>query len=259
VRIKRFATHDRDKNKLRDPRKWLDDAAVVVLSHVLATTGEVLPLDDVCAEARRRNVWVVANGSHAAGMVPLDVHDLGVDTYLASGSGWMLGPRGTALLFVRSDRLKQLVIRHRPIASDAGDDMSAGAVGLDEARELELEPPSASLTAGLAASLEWLGGIGLRTVRDHAAKLAMRIHEGLEPVQGIEVLSSAAAIARCPIVSLRVTRRPNSQVAQWLLENLSMRVRRIDALQLNAVRASTHVVNRPDELDWFVEAIRTLA
>ncbi len=230
-----------------------------MLSHVLPTSGALLPLADVCAEAQRRNVWVVANGSHAAGMVSVDLHALGVDAYITSGSGWLLGPRGTALLYVRQSRFSQLAVRHRALPDDAGEDPLAGAVGVDEARTFELEPPSASLMAGLATSLDWLSGIGVETVRDHAAKLAMQVHAGLKSVRGIELLSSEKDIGRVPIVSLRVSRRPNWQVADWLLENLSMRVHRVDTNNLNAVRASTHVVNRPDDLDWFVEALRTLA
>ena len=259
VRIKRFAIHQADRKRLTEPRRWLDDANVVVVSHVLPTTGELVPLADVCDEARRRNVWVVANGSHAAGMVALSLHDVGVDAYLASGSGWMLGPLGTALLYVRKDRLPQIALGHRAVPQNAGEDLLAGALGVQQAAELELEPPSATLTAGLGMSLEWLAGIGVNTVRDHAAKLALRIHSGLRGVGGIEILSSPDDIARCPIVTLRITRRPNQQVATWLFDNLNMRVHRVDTLGLNAVRASTHVVNRPDELDWFVEAMRTLA
>ena len=258
VRIKRFETHERD-GTLRNPRKWLDDAAVVVLSHALSTTGAVLPLDEVSEEARRRNVWVVANGSHAAGIVPLDVHALGVDAYVASGSGWMLGPRGTALAFARAERLAELVVRDRPMSPNSTGNVYAGATGVQAARELEVEPANASLVAGLAASLEWLDGIGITTVRDHAAQLALRMHAGVEGVSGLDVLSSADDIARCPTLAVRVRRRPNTQVAEWLLENLRMSVHRVDTAGLNAIRASPHVVNRPDEIDWFIEGMRALA
>lgn len=259
VRIKRFSIHGADGKRDGNPRKWLDDAAALVVSHVLPSTGEIMPLEAVCDEAKRRNLWVVGNGSHATGMVDLDLHDLGIDAYVASGSGWMLGPRGTALLYLREGRLPELLARHRPLPPDAGDNRDAGARGIESARELELEPPSAALAAGLGASIDWLNGIGVETVRNHAARLARRIHDGLESVDGIDLLSSADAIARCPIVTLRVRRRPSGQVAEWLLDNLNMRVHRIDAQGLNAVRASIHVVNGPDDVDWFVEAVRTLA
>ncbi len=258
VRIQRFETHDDDGSR-RNPRKWVDGARVVVLSHVLPTTGALLPLDEVCDEARRRNIWVVANGSHAAGIVPVDVHASGVDAYVASGSGWMLGPRGTALLYVRKELLATLVLAHRPPPPGAAAGVLGGGAGVHAARELEMEPPNASLVAGLATSLEWLDGIGIQTVREHAVQLSMRIYERLSSESGIDVLSSEESIRRCPIVTLRVRRRPNAQVTEWLRGNLTMYVHRIDTAGLNAIRVSPYVVNRPAEVDWFIDGMRALA
>src|SRR5439155_22632011 len=65
---------------------------VLVLSHVLCTVGYVMPVREVCAEARRRGVWTVIDGAQAAGVVPLQLHDLGPDAYVASGHKWILGP-----------------------------------------------------------------------------------------------------------------------------------------------------------------------
>ncbi|MFQ5600900.1 MAG: aminotransferase class V-fold PLP-dependent enzyme, partial [Candidatus Krumholzibacteriia bacterium] len=185
-------------------------------------------------------------------------HDLGADAYAARGHGWLLGPVGTGFLYVRRDLLPRLEPRYRN-RLDGRDLSTRAARPIEAARQLELEMRSASLAAGLTASIEWQSGLGIDGVNGQATALAARLHAGLSGIDGIEVLTPAASVQSSPVVSFRVSRRPNAQVVSWLQDELGMRLRRIDALGLDAVRASTHVVNQVRDVDWLVDAVRALA
>jgi cysteine desulfurase / selenocysteine lyase len=236
----------------------LDGAAAVVFSHVLPTSGLIMPAADICARARKAGALALVNGACAAGIQPVDLHALDSDAYVTSGCGWLLGPQGTAVAHVRQELLSRLRPRYQDPTRDAASSSNAGPAPA-EARELEPAPPSPTLAAGLAAALEWLGSLGVDPVRERATALAQRLYWGLTPIQGIEVWSSADSVAQSPIVSFRVTRRPNTQVADWLLERHQVRVQRIDTRGMNAVRASPHLVNTPADVDRLIEGARTLA
>lgn len=233
----------------------------VVLSHVLCTTGAVMPVAEIAAEARRRSVWCVIDGAQAAGIVPLDLHALGADCYLASGHKWMLGPVETGFLYVRQERLPQLHTRFAGVysADEAGWSLEEGRLQfMAAASRFEYGTRSPAQAAGLREAIEWQEALGPDLVRARATALAQRFRTAVAAAPGIEVLTPAQAVATVPIVTIRVTKRPNTQVAEWLWRELGMRVRLVSERQLNAVRASFHLVNRRPDVDWLAEACRVL-
>src|SRR5208282_409446 len=54
---------------------------VLFFSHITTATGVVLPARELCALARSKNILSAVDGAHVAGMMPLDVHDIGCDLY----------------------------------------------------------------------------------------------------------------------------------------------------------------------------------
>src|SRR6185312_10722319 len=93
----------------RDPAEELRKALsprtkAVVLSHVSWATGMVLPVRELVDLAHSVGAVFICDAAQAAGMVPSNVYELGVDAYACSGQKWLCGPDGTGALFVRRDR-----------------------------------------------------------------------------------------------------------------------------------------------------------
>jgi selenocysteine lyase/cysteine desulfurase len=233
----------------------------IMVSHVLCTVGAVMPVEALCAEARRRRIWSVIDGAQAAGSLPLDLHALGADCYLASGHKWLLGPLETGFLYVRRDRLPQLHTRYAGAyaADDSGWSLRQGRLQfLDVASRFEYGTRSPAQAAGLAAAIDWQSAIGFDLAQARARALAQRFRAGIVDRPGIEVLTPAASAAS-PIVTFRIPRRPNTQVVEWLQRELGMRLRLVNEEGLNAVRAAFHLVDRRADVDWLSEAVRVLA
>ncbi|MDF2759049.1 MAG: cysteine desulfurase, partial [Thermomicrobiales bacterium] len=81
---------------------------VIAVSHVLWSTGAVLPLREISQLARQYEVMVVVDGAQSAGQVPADLHAMGIDAYAMAGQKWLCGPEGTGLLYVRRDRFADI-------------------------------------------------------------------------------------------------------------------------------------------------------
>ncbi len=79
---------------------------LIALSHVVWTTGQVVPV----AELARDGVPLLVDGAQSAGAIPVDVAELGCDFYTVSGQKWLLGPDATGGLFVRRDWHERLAI-----------------------------------------------------------------------------------------------------------------------------------------------------
>ena len=76
-------------------------ARAIVASHVLWTTGAVLPVGRLGAVARAAGAVSIIDGAQAAGAIALVLDDTGVDAYALPAQKWLLGPEGMGALWVR--------------------------------------------------------------------------------------------------------------------------------------------------------------
>ncbi len=83
---------------------------IILVSHIINLTGQVLPIRDIVAMARRKapGVPVIVDGAHAVANLPFRIADLGCDYYASSLHKWLFAPIGTGLLYVNRDKIKGL-------------------------------------------------------------------------------------------------------------------------------------------------------
>ena len=74
---------------------------LVSVSHVLWTTGMVLPIARIAALAHERGALLLVDGAQAAGALPVSVAELGADMYAVPAQKWLLGPEGMGAFWVR--------------------------------------------------------------------------------------------------------------------------------------------------------------
>ena len=68
---------------------------LLALSHVLWTTGQVLPVHEL---KERTGLPILVDGAQSAGAIPVDAR--GLDYYTISGQKWLCGPEATGALVV---------------------------------------------------------------------------------------------------------------------------------------------------------------
>jgi isopenicillin-N epimerase len=86
----------------------LPSTRVLFLYHCTSPTGIVMPVREICALARERDVVTVVDGAHAPGMVPLDLADIGADYYGSNTHKWLMGPCPGGFLHVARRRRTDL-------------------------------------------------------------------------------------------------------------------------------------------------------
>lgn len=237
-------------------RAMVPGTRLLSISHVLWSTGAVLPIARIAELARERGAVIVVDGAQAAGAIPVSVTLLGVDAYAVPAQKWLLGPEGMGALWVDPAALERL----RP--SFAGHfaleavDSRGSATWHPDARRFEGTGFHRPSVAGFARAVSWLSMyIGLDYIHARGARLARRAADEVAAINGVELLTPRHQMGTL------VTFRIRGWTAQAALDELSIRTSLIGRtiVSLDAIRISVAFFNTDEELDRVIDGIRLLA
>ena len=229
---------------------------LVSLSHVLWTTGAVMPVAAIAELAHARGAMVIVDGAQAAGAIPFRFDDLGVDLYAVPAHNWLLGPEGMGALVVDPSVLDRLV---PGLAGGFSFDPGGGAgdpVWWPDARRFESSNYHRPSIVGMARSLGWLSMyVGLEYVFRTGMARARAMAGRLEAIDGVTVLTPLDRMAT--LVTFRIA----GWTAQAALDELGARVFAIARTMpaLDAVRLSIGFFNTDEELERLAGVIELLA
>jgi len=117
-----------------------DDTILVSIMMVNNETGVINPIKELAAVAAQRGVLFHTDAVQAAGKIPIDVKDLGVDL-LSISAHKFYGPKGVGVLYVKKGApLRPLLVGgHHENNKRAGTENVPGIVGMGEAARLAKE------------------------------------------------------------------------------------------------------------------------
>lgn len=212
---------------------------LIACSHVSWVGGRIA---DVAA-LREVGVPVLLDAAQALGAIDVDVHALGCDYYAASGQKWMCGPEGSGCLYVRPDRLDELVVPWPSYGSLADPTRPLDAEPAEGTRRLDHGFPTGVRGTWALASLAVFAEAGWDWVHERAASLAESLAERLVS-RGLDIWPRG----RSTLVSWEAE-DPEAEVARMAAQGIV--VRSIPAFGL--VRASVGAWSSEQELDRLIE------
>jgi L-cysteine/cystine lyase len=125
---------------------------LVALSHVLWTTGQVMPVHEL---KRETGLPVLVDGAQSAGAIPVAVGEL--DYYTVSGQKWLCGPDPSGALYIRDpDALRIAIPSYFAQSSIEPNGRFVPREGAQRFDSGWIAPPYlAGLEAALAAAPDW--------------------------------------------------------------------------------------------------------
>jgi len=218
---------------------------LILMSHVINLTGQILPVKGVVEMARSRGIPVLVDGAHSFAHFPFTREDLGCDYFGTSLHKWLFAPHGTGMLYVRRERIRGLW------------PLMAATKSMDENirkfEEIGTHPAAPYLA--IADAITFHEGIGperkaarMRYLRDRWAKRLLehdrvRLHTSLAPGMA------------CGIATFQVEGIGTSSLVDYLWKRHRILTTGISHPDFEGVRVSPSVYTTLRELEVFCEAV----
>ncbi|NRB62702.1 MAG: aminotransferase class V-fold PLP-dependent enzyme [Saprospiraceae bacterium] len=220
---------------------------VIAVPHILSTFGVVLPVKEICAEARRRNIFTIIDGAQSVGHITVDLQDIGCDAYYSSLHKWLLAPAGNGILYVRQEVVGDIWTVASSYSWDNDEDH-----GL---RMTQRGTGNVSLIVGLEAAVDFHNEVGSEKVIQRIKALGDYLRAGLQDIRKVKIVSSVhpAMCAGLTTYQVEGIRPVDLQNRMWSRYKLQPR-----AAGDKGLRQSTHIYNQKEEIDKALEVIRSV-
>ena len=229
---------------------------LLVISHLLWNTGQVLPLKEIVAVChnyphRKQAIKVLVDAAQSVGSLDLNLPDSHVDYYAFTGHKWLCGPAGVGGLYISEAAFTDLhptFIGWRGIEIDSdGQPQNWKSDGQKFEVATSAYPEYQGLQAAIAVHQQW-GTSSARSQR--IRQLSQYLWFALTQLEGVECLKKSPPEAG--LVSFQVPDKNHLSLVNHL-EQQGFFLRTI--ANPDCIRACVHYMTLTQEIDSLIAAI----
>ncbi|HEX3558886.1 MAG TPA: aminotransferase class V-fold PLP-dependent enzyme [Pyrinomonadaceae bacterium] len=222
---------------------------VVLISHMINITGQITPVREVCELARRRGVETVVDGAHSLAQFQFKRDDLGCDYFGTSLHKWLHAPKGTGMLYVRRDKIKNV---WPLMAAERSQDA-------DIRKFEETGTRSAAQRLAIGEALLFHEGVGAARKEARLRYLARYWMNRLRDEPNLRFNTSFDDRQSCALANVHVEGTDPYAVCAHLMSRHKIFATPIVHPEFKGVRITPSVYTTLKELDRFCEALTTVA
>jgi cysteine desulfurase/selenocysteine lyase len=196
------------------PRLITPKTRLISLAHVSNVTGALLDVREVVDAAKSVGARVMLDGAQRAPHGPIDLKALGVDFYVFAGHK-AYGPNGIGMLWAKPELLEAMPPFHGG-GSMIGRVTFAETTWAPPPRRFEAGTPPIGPAIGLGTACNWMAALDWTATHDHEMGLVQRVLDGLQKIDGTQILGPTSLQNRYPVVSFMLDGVHPHDVAQTL-------------------------------------------
>ena len=239
-----IAPEDHDVSGIveRFDRAITKQTKVISVSHVITSTGLRMPVREIIALAKDRNILTIVDGAQAVGNIEVDVKAIGCDAYAAPGHKWLMAPKGTGFLYIN----KGTASRIQPIEWEDGHKYVVGSAGIG----------ALPLIVGLGAAIDAAQKRGIGTSEARNLLLRNRAYQGLKKIGKVKVVSAPPGPLATALVAFHLPQSVESQAFRITMhKKYKLILKQTEKRWFNGMRISPHVFNTEADIDAAIKAI----
>ncbi|MDR1483529.1 MAG: cysteine desulfurase [Planctomycetaceae bacterium] len=236
---------------------------LVAVTQVSNAIGTITPIEEIVNIAHQFGAVVLVDGAQSVPHIPTDVQTLGVDFFVFSGHK-IFAPTGIGVLYGKEAILNSM----RPYQSGGGmiaDVTFERTIYNPAPARFEAGTGNIADAVGLAAALDYVGSIGLESIRQYEHRLLEYALGEFNQIDGVRIIGNAAN--RAAVISFLVDGFTTDEVNKILAaEGIAVRAGHHCAQPIlrrfgleSTVRASLALYNTYEEIDFLVKIIKDIA
>ena len=222
---------------------------LLLACHMINLTGQILPVSELTAMARRHGIPLLIDGAHSFAHFDFDLGALDVDNYATSLHKWLFAPHGTGLLYVRRDKIADVwPLMAAPEARDSN---------IRKFEEIGTHPEAPYLSIGEALSFH--EGVG--PARKEARLVYLRDYwaNPLLANDNVRLHTSQKAGFACGIANVEIVGIEPNDLRDYLWNAHKIITVSINHAEFRGIRVSPSVYTTLPELDRFVDVMDGVA
>ena len=222
---------------------------LVLVSHMINLTGQITPVRDICELARRRGAETIVDGAHSFAQFAFKRDDLGCDYFGTSLHKWLHAPKGTGMLYVKREKIKQI---WPLLAAERAQDA-------DIRKFEETGTRSAAQRLAIGEALLFHQGVGPARKEARLRLLSRHWMNRLKGEPNVRFNTSFDERQSCALANFHVEGTDPTAVCEHLMSRHKIFATPIVHDEFQGVRVTPSVYTTLKELDRFCEVMSGIA
>ncbi len=241
----------KDSNDLATPfeKAITRKTKLILMSHQINLTGQIMPVRKVCEMARARGVETIVDGAHSFAQFDFKQADLQCDYFGTSLHKWLYAPKGTGMLYVRKDKIPKVW------ALMASEDRQKSDIRKFE----EIGTHSAAMRLAIGEAILFHNAIGAKRKEARLRYLSRYWMNKLKDVPKIGFNTSFDEAQSCAIGNFKIEGISPTEIGGYLMAKHKIFTTPIVHEEFTGIRITPNVYTTLWELDRFCETVEKIA
>ena len=222
---------------------------LILVSHQINLTGQILPVRKVCEMARSKGIESIVDGAHAFAQFDFKRDDLQCDYYGTSLHKWIYAPKGTGMLYVRKEKIPKVWA----LMASEGQNKN------DIRKYEEIGTHSAAMRLAIGEAILFHNAIGGKRKEERLRYLSRYWMNNLKAVPKVGFNTSFDPKQSCAIANFKVDGVDPVQLGSYLMAKHKIFTTPIVHDEFTGIRITPNVYTTLWELDRFCSVVADVA
>ena len=240
-----------DFNDLATPfeRAITPKTKLILISHQINLTGQIMPVRRVCEMARVRGIETIVDGAHSFAQFDFKRDDLGCDYFGTSLHKWIYAPKGTGMLYVRKEKIPKVW------ALMASENQNKNDIRKYE----EIGTHSAAMRLAIGEAILFHNAIGGKRKEERLRYLSRYWMNKIKDVPKVGFNTSFDPKQSCAIANFKIDGIDPVATGAYLMSKHKIFTTPIVFPEFTGIRITPNVYTTIWELDRFCDAVEQVA
>lgn len=240
------------------------NTALIVCTHASNVLGIRIPIERISALAKIYGIPMLVDAAQSAGILPINMSQLGIEYLCAAGHKALYGPMGTGILIARDYEKLDTIIE-----GGTGTDSMKFCHPKDMPQKFESGTPNLPGVLGLRAGIEFVNSKNIENIFTHEMSLITYLYDRLKSINSVELYTPRpSGEFFVPVLSFNIKGYISDDIGK-ILDSQGIEVRTglhcapathdyIDTLERGTVRVSPSIFNNKYEINKLIEIVSSI-